>query len=87
MPTVTSRALEISRYYRVNNKHGRRMELAIVGYLTIVQSDLFTEVYYNSVFIWEFWKLPFPEHLGKYFIKIGEISATIHEIGKIKAIF
>ena len=24
---------------------------------------------------------------GKYFIKIGKISAKIHEIGKIKAIF
>ena len=25
--------------------------------------------------------------MGKYFIKIGKISAKIHEIGKIKAIF
>ena len=40
-----------------------------------------------SEFIWEFGKLPFPEHLGKYLIKIGKISAKIHEIGKIKAIF
>ena len=40
-----------------------------------------------SDFIWDFGKLPFPEHLGKYFIKIGTISAKIHEIGKIKAIF
>ena len=32
-------------------------------------------------------KLPFPENLGKYFMKIGKISAKIHEIGKIKAIF
>ena len=40
-----------------------------------------------SDFIWDFGKLPFPEHLGKYFIKIGKISAKIHEIGKIKAIF
>ena len=40
-----------------------------------------------SDFIWNFGKLPFPEHLGKYFIKIGTISAKIHEIGKIKAIF
>ena len=43
--------------------------------------------YYISDFIWEFGKLPFPEHLGKYFIKIGKISAKTHEIGKIKAIF
>ena len=40
-----------------------------------------------SDFIWDFRKLPFPSHLGKYFIKIGKISAEIHEIGKIKAIF
>ena len=40
-----------------------------------------------SDFIWDFGKLPFPEHLGKYFIKIEKISAKIHEIGKIKAIF
>ena len=40
-----------------------------------------------SDFIWDFGKLPFPEHLGKYLIKIGKISAKIHEIGKIKAIF
>ena len=32
-------------------------------------------------------RLPFSEHLGKYFIKIGKISAKIHEIGKIKAFF
>ena len=38
-------------------------------------------------FIWDFGKLPFPTHLGKYFIKIGKIRAKIHEIGKIKAIF
>ena len=40
-----------------------------------------------SDFIWDFGKLPFPAHLGKYFIKIGKIRAKIHEIGKIKAIF
>ena len=40
-----------------------------------------------SDFIWDFGKLPFREHLGKYFTKIGKISAKIHEIGKIKAIF
>ena len=32
-------------------------------------------------------ELPFSLHLGKYIIKIGKISAEIHEIGKIKAIF
>ena len=40
-----------------------------------------------SDFIWDFGKLSFPTHLGKYFIKIGKIRAKIHEIGKIKAIF
>ena len=38
-------------------------------------------------FIWDFGKLPFPSHLGKYIIKIGKISTKIHKIGKIKAIF
>ena len=41
----------------------------------------------TSDFIWDLGKLSFPEHLGKYFIKIGKISAKLHEIGKIKAIF
>ena len=40
-----------------------------------------------SDFIWDSGKLPFPTHLGKYFIKFGKIRAKIHEIGKIKAIF
>ena len=43
--------------------------------------------YSLSDFISDFGKLPLSEHLGKYFIKIGKISAKIHEIGKIKAIF
>ena len=38
-------------------------------------------------FTLDFRKLPFPSHLGKYIIKSGKISAKIHEIGKIKAIF
>ena len=41
----------------------------------------------DSDFIWDFGKLPFPTHLGKYYIKIGKKRAKIHEIGKIKAIF
>ena len=41
----------------------------------------------HSGFIWGFEKLLFPEHLGKYLTEIGKISAKIHEIGKIKAIF
>ena len=40
-----------------------------------------------SDFMWNFRKLPFPSHLGKYFLKFGKISAKIHEIGKIKATF
>ena len=46
-----------------------------------------TKTISSSDFIWDFGKLPFPTHLGKYFIKIGKIRAKIHEIGKIKAIF
>ena len=38
---------------------------------------------YISDVIWDFGKLPFPTHLGKYFIKIGKIRAKMHEIGKI----
>ena len=44
-------------------------------------------VHRGSDFIWDFRKLPFSSHLGKYFITIGKISAKIHEIGKIKTIF
>ena len=40
-----------------------------------------------SGFICDFRKLPFPSHLGKYFITTGKINAKIHEIGKIKTIF
>ena len=36
---------------------------------------------FSSDFILDFRKLPFPSHLGKYFIKIGKISAKIHKIG------
>ena len=39
-----------------------------------------------SAFIWDFEKVPFPQHFGKYFIKIREKSAKIHGIGKIEAI-
>ena len=45
------------------------------------------DMFISSDFIWDFGKLPFPTHLGKYIIKIGKIRAKIHEIGKIKAIF
>ena len=40
-----------------------------------------------SCFIWDSRKLPFPSHLGKYFITTGKISAIIHEIGKINISF
>ena len=40
-----------------------------------------------SDFIWDFGKLPFSEHLGKYFIKNEKISDKVREFGKIKAIF
>ena len=48
--------------------------------------DDMTEAFISD-FIWDFGKLPFPTHLGKYLIKIGKIRAKIHGIGKIKAIF
>ena len=44
-------------------------------------------IFLPSDFIWEFGKLPFPSHLGKYIIKNGKISTKIHEIGKMKASF
>ena len=43
--------------------------------------------FFYSDFIWDFGKLPFSLHLGKYIIKNGKISTKIHEIGKIKANF
>ena len=51
--------------------------------IRIFQYFIFCE---GSDFIWDFGKLPFPTHLGKYFIKIGK-RAKIHEIGKMKTIF
>ena len=36
----------------------------------------------TSDFIWDFGKLPFPEHFGNFIIKIWKISAKIHEIGE-----
>ena len=41
----------------------------------------------SSDFIWGFGKLPFPEYLGKYSIKIGKVSAKIHEIWENKGHF
>ena len=52
-----------------------------------IHNQSYKNVTIDSDFIWDFGKLPFPTHLGKYFIKIGKIRAKIHEIGKIKAIF
>ena len=37
--------------------------------------------YFSSDFIWDFGKLPFPSHLGKYVIKIGKVSTKIPDIG------
>ena len=51
------------------------------------RNDQVSSQFVLSDFIWDFGKLPFPTHLGKYFIKIGKIRAKIPEIGKIKAIF
>ena len=51
--------------------------VAVVVVVVVVVRDL----------IWDFRKLPFPSHLGKYFITTGQTSAKIHEIGKKKTIF
>ena len=42
---------------------------------------------YLSDFIWGFWEATFSFTFGKIYHKNGKISAKIHEIGKIKAIF
>ena len=44
-------------------------------------------IYMTSDFISDFRKITFSSHVGIFFIKIGKISAKIHEIGEIKAIF
>ena len=44
--------------------------------------DIVIRLVPDSDFIWDFGKLPFPTHLGKYIIKIGKIRAKIHEINK-----
>ena len=54
------------------------MTLVVVG--TLLNTN--TTMSICSDFIWDFRKLPFPSPLGKHFIKIGKISAKIHEIGK-----
>ena len=59
---------------------------SVVGLDKTLAVPVITLVLTASDFIWGFEKLPFPEHLGKYFIKIGKISAKIHKTGKIKGI-
>ena len=58
-----------------------------VGILTFMSTVIVMLSLVDCDFIWDCRKLPFPLNLGKYFIRIGKISAKIHEIGKIKAIF
>ena len=53
----------------------------------MTKADDFCCVWLISDFIWDFRKLLYPSQFGKHFIKIGKISAKIHEIGKIKAFF
>ena len=38
----------------------------------------------SSDFIGDFGKLPFPSYLGKYFMKIGKISAIYMKLGKLR---
>ena len=61
------------------------LKFSYVVYILLINVKVPT--YVGSDFIWDFGKLPFPTHLGKYFIKVEKISAKIHKIGKIKAIF
>ena len=74
----------ISRYFPVNAT-GMANMLICRHFANLANNRLVCSPF--SDFIWDFGKLPFPTHLGKYFIKIGKIRAKIHEIGKIKAIF
>ena len=48
---------------------------------------LFSKSWIHSNFIWDFRKLPFPSHLGKYYINIGKISAKTHNIWENKGHF
>ena len=43
--------------------------------LSIFEWLFYTWFTVTSDLIWDFGKLPFLEHLGKYFIKIGKVSA------------
>ena len=52
---------------------------------------IFVRKRYFSDFIWDFEKLPFPEHLGKYFITRFDVYETlcpqqmlVHKCGQIK---
>ena len=86
----------LSRHYHIwNDEFSERPERLTEPY-TVCQKYKLIErckeikvLHTSSDFIWDFRKLPFPSLLGKYFIKIGKIrlSAKVHEIGKIKAIF
>ena len=58
-----------------------------VGILTFMSMINFIISWGHSDFIWDFRKVPFLSHLGKYFIKIGKISAKNRKNGKIRAIF
>ena len=68
--------IQVSKIHNIKNQQFQSA-LVISGLKHMHPSD----------FIWDFGMVPFPEHLGKYFIKIGKISAKIHKIGKIKTIF
>ena len=62
------------------------LQMVSFGYLSVC-AMFSKDARLRSDFIWDFRKLPFPSHLGKYFITFGKISAKIHETEKIKTIF
>ena len=71
------------------NQNKQRTKFLTQRHTTAPMVSLKLETLQSQVsdFIWDFRKLPYPSHLGKYFIKIGKISAKKQDIEKIKAIF
>ena len=79
--------LERLEWLRVKRINERFFSLLLYSFFLSFKHNFRIIFIVCSDFIWDFGKLPFPTHLGKYIIKIGKIRAKIHEIGKIKAIF
>ena len=66
-------------FHEIFKNGGGGQALIIVNPLSsIIRMSSGEVINKGSDFIWEFRKLPFPSHLGKYFDKIGKISAKTH---------